>query len=182
MPGRGRRKAELRLSAAERAELIRSVRVGEGWPSYVLRCRIILASADGATDMAIAQELGISMPTVGKWRARFGASGLDGLLDAVRPGRRSLIGREERARLVALAAGDPPGPSDPGGPSGLDGSGGLPGAGGGRGGVWTLDALTRAAREAGLEIGRSQIRRVLEAEGVRWRRTAPDGGADRTAP
>lgn len=72
MPGRGRRKAELRLTAAERAELVRAVRAAESWQNYVLRCRIVLASADGATDMRIAQDLGISMPTVGKWRSRSG--------------------------------------------------------------------------------------------------------------
>lgn len=95
MPGRGRRKAELRLTAAERAELVRAVRAAESWQNYVLRCRIVLASADGATDMRIAQDLGISMPTVGKWRSRFRASGIDGLLDAARPGRGPVINRTD---------------------------------------------------------------------------------------
>jgi hypothetical protein len=36
--------------------------------------------------------------------------------------------------------------------------------------VWTLDALTAAARAAGIDIARSQVRRILLAEGVRWRR------------
>jgi transposase len=36
---------------------------------------------------------------------------------------------------------------------------------------WTLDTLTRVAREAGIEVGRSQVRRILRAEKVRWRRT-----------
>ena len=36
--------------------------------------------------------------------------------------------------------------------------------------VWTLNALTAAARAAGIDIARSQVRRILLAEGVRWRR------------
>jgi hypothetical protein len=33
-----------------------------------------------------------------------------------------------------------------------------------------LDALTQAAKEAGIPVKRSQIRRMLLREGVRWRR------------
>jgi hypothetical protein len=40
---------------------------------------------------------------------------------------------------------------------------------------WTLDALTTAARERGITIGRSQVRRILLAEGVRWRNPHPWG-------
>ncbi|GAA2362947.1 hypothetical protein GCM10010376_96890 [Streptomyces violaceusniger] len=36
---------------------------------------------------------------------------------------------------------------------------------------WTLDSLAAAARAEGIEVGRSQVRRILLAEGVRWRRT-----------
>ncbi|MEU1466448.1 helix-turn-helix domain-containing protein, partial [Streptomyces sp. NPDC005727] len=36
---------------------------------------------------------------------------------------------------------------------------------------WTLDTLAAAARDRGIEISRSQVRRILLAEGVRWRRT-----------
>jgi Winged helix-turn helix len=38
---------------------------------------------------------------------------------------------------------------------------------------WTLDALTDAVREMGIEVGRSQVRRILLREGVRWRNTRP---------
>lgn len=36
---------------------------------------------------------------------------------------------------------------------------------------WTLDALAAEAGRMGIEVGRSQVRRILLAEGVRWRRT-----------
>jgi Winged helix-turn helix len=38
---------------------------------------------------------------------------------------------------------------------------------------WTLSALAEAAREIGIEISRSQVRRILLREGVRWRNTRP---------
>ena len=134
MPGRGRPKAELTLTAAERAELLRAVRVAQAWQSYVLRCRIVLASADGATDIRIAQDLGVSIPTVGKWRARFRASGIDGLVDAARPGRRPAVSWEEDAGIAARAA-DSPGVSPA-----AEGLGVSPAAGKARpGDDWTLD-------------------------------------------
>ena len=36
---------------------------------------------------------------------------------------------------------------------------------------WSLNALARAAKEAGIRVKRSQIRRILLREGVRWRHT-----------
>ncbi|MEU1820233.1 hypothetical protein ABZ543_34400 [Streptomyces roseifaciens] len=36
---------------------------------------------------------------------------------------------------------------------------------------WTLGTLTEAARRQGIDIQRSQVRRILLAEGVRRRRT-----------
>jgi transposase len=38
---------------------------------------------------------------------------------------------------------------------------------------WTLDALAEAARGMGLRVSRSQVRRILLSEGVRWRNTRP---------
>jgi hypothetical protein len=40
---------------------------------------------------------------------------------------------------------------------------------------WTLDALTAAARERRIAVGRSQVRHILFAEGVRWRNPHPWG-------
>jgi hypothetical protein len=36
---------------------------------------------------------------------------------------------------------------------------------------WSLDALARAASAAGIPVKRSQIRRILLRERVRWRNT-----------
>jgi hypothetical protein len=38
---------------------------------------------------------------------------------------------------------------------------------------WTLDTLAEAAQQMGIEVGRSQVKHILLAEGVRWRNTRP---------
>jgi transposase len=53
-----------------------------------MRSRIVLLAADGMSDKDIAQELDTDRRVAARWRARFLAAGLDGLLqDATRPGR-----------------------------------------------------------------------------------------------
>ena len=47
----------------------------------------MLAAAAGTKNTQIAAELGVSRPMVTKWRSRFAAERLDGLLDEPRPGR-----------------------------------------------------------------------------------------------
>lgn len=51
-----------------------------------LRARIVLLCADGMSNTEIARTLRVSMPTVGKWRTRFIAHRIEGLLDEPRPG------------------------------------------------------------------------------------------------
>ena len=53
-----------------------------------LRARIVLLAADGMSDKDIAQQLDTDRRVAARWRARFLAAGVDGLLqDATRPGR-----------------------------------------------------------------------------------------------
>jgi len=53
-----------------------------------MRARILLLAAEGMSDKDIAQKLGTDRRVAARWRARFLAAGVDGLLqDATRPGR-----------------------------------------------------------------------------------------------
>ncbi|MET9041109.1 IS630 family transposase [Streptomyces mirabilis] len=86
-PRPGRRKPELVLSDAERAELTRWARRAKTAQFLALRARIVLRCADGGTNKEIAAELGVSHGTVNRWRSRFIRLRLDGLSDEPRPGR-----------------------------------------------------------------------------------------------
>jgi len=83
---RGRPKAVLTLTEVDREILGRWARRPKTAQALALRSRIILRCADGAFNMAVAQEIGVTAQTVGKWRSRFLDRGVDGLLDEPRPG------------------------------------------------------------------------------------------------
>jgi transposase len=51
-----------------------------------LRARIVLAWAQGGSNLAVAARLGVNRKTVSRWRARFLTGRLDGLSDDPRPG------------------------------------------------------------------------------------------------
>ncbi|MFD5429668.1 helix-turn-helix domain-containing protein [Streptomyces sp. NPDC127084] len=131
----------------------------------VSRARIIALSWDGLRVAAIAAELGCHAKTVRWWLHRFNDLGLEGLEDRPVSGRPRRITEAERSRIVALVRQAPSGrlTRHEDGELAADDEVGVS--------QWTLDALTEAARQAGIEVGRSQVRRILLAEGVRWRRT-----------
>jgi transposase len=83
----GRPKAELLLTGLEREELERYARRPKTAQALALRARIVLASASGVANTEVAAQLGVTVQTVGKWRARFVERRLAGLLDEPRPGQ-----------------------------------------------------------------------------------------------
>lgn len=71
----------------------------------VERARIVLAVADGAGTTGTAELVGVSRPTVIKWRDRFAAHGLAGLEDEPRSGRPKTI---DDAAILAATLDPPP--------------------------------------------------------------------------
>ena len=72
------------LSISDRQQIQQWV-AAHGTPQQVaLRCRIVLAAADGQSDVAIAQQLSVNRKTVILWRQRFAEQRLDGLWEIVR--------------------------------------------------------------------------------------------------
>ena len=62
----------------EQQEQLDSIARSDTLPcAWVLRARMILASAEGLTNKAVAQRFGVTPRTVGKWRRRFRAAGVE---------------------------------------------------------------------------------------------------------
>ena len=130
----------------------------------LLRARMVALSWDGRRVPDIAAELDCHPKTVRARLARFDAAGVDGLRDRPRAGRARRITEAERSRVIHLVATDPPGRLVQRGALGLEAADETQPA------CWTLDTLTEAAHQAGIAVARSQLRRILLAEEVRWRR------------
>jgi transposase len=139
---------------------------------WIQRAKIITLSWAGLHTTAIAAQLRCHPKTVREWLHRFNAKGLDGLGDRPIPGRPRRLTEHERGRIIALARAQPPGrprrsadgdliAADEAGPA-----------------QWTLDTLTEAAQAEGIEVHRSQVRRILSDEGVRWRHTRSWAASD----
>ena len=109
MARRGRPTVEIILSDEERSTLERWARRHSSSQTLALRCRIVLACADGSTHAEIAEDLHCNPVTVGKWRQRFAADRLDGLVDSPRPGATRRIGDDViEAVLVETLESAPP--------------------------------------------------------------------------
>jgi putative transposase len=74
------------IDAGMRAQLQTMTRSRSLPQALTQRAKIILLAADGLNNSAIAVQLGLSRPTVGKWRRRFLSQGLVGLYEEARPG------------------------------------------------------------------------------------------------
>ena len=101
--------APLAVSESEAEALRGMARAGTTEQRMAMRARIILRAAEGAANVAVADELDISIPTVLLWRRRFKERGLEGLADAPHPGRPRIHGREVRERILAATLTPPEG-------------------------------------------------------------------------
>lgn len=92
--------AEIRLEPEEREQLESLARSRTLAHSLVVRSRVVLLAASGATNLEIADRVGLSRISVGKWRRRYAEEGIGGLYDQLRPGRPRTLGDDRIAALI----------------------------------------------------------------------------------
>jgi transposase len=83
----------------ELEELARRRRTAQG---LARRARIVLLAAEGLENKEICAELDVDANTVAKWRRRYAARRMDGLMDEPRPGAPRQIDDDEIAETIRL--------------------------------------------------------------------------------
>jgi transposase len=158
---------QVRAAQDEKEERwVRKLAVSRHGPAdWIVHARIVARSWDGGRVEAIAKELGCSPQMVRRRLHRFDAEGIEGLGDRPKSGRRRRLRTCDDSKIIALVSQPPPGrlvTQRDGTMVARDEQGSA---------QWSLTALAQAAKEAGIPVKRSQIRRILLKEGVRWRQT-----------
>jgi len=93
------------IDDADRVELERLTRSSSVSAGLAQRARIVLLAGQGVANARIAVLVGVSVPTVLKWRGRFARAGVGGLGDEPRSGRPR---RVDRAKVIAATLRPPP--------------------------------------------------------------------------
>jgi transposase len=88
------------LTDDERAQLVAWSRRSKSANALAMRSRIVLAAADGLGNTAIADKLDIHVSSARKWRSRFVAERLDGLVDEPRPGRPRTVSDDQVEAVI----------------------------------------------------------------------------------
>lgn len=101
-------RAEVVLSDEGRETLERWARRPKSSQALALRCRIVLAAADGLSSLEIAERLDCHPATVSKWRGRFARRGFDGLHDEPRPGKPRSITDADVERVIVKTLEEQP--------------------------------------------------------------------------
>src|SRR5919108_3880244 len=137
---RGRPTVQIILSDEERQTLERWARRHTSSQALALRCRMVLACAEGLSNVEAGKRLGVHAATVGKWRGRFATRRLDGLVDEPRPGAPRTITDEQVEAVITKTLEETP-----------------------------TDATHWSTREMARQTGMSQttVRRIWRAFGLR---------------
>lgn len=99
---------QVELTEEDRQVLERWARRRKTSQALAQRARIVLSAAEGKTSSEIARQLGIGRDTVGRWRKRFVAGGVEALLDEPRCGAPRTIGDEDVERVVRMTLEERP--------------------------------------------------------------------------
>ena len=114
-------------------------------------------SLDNIEDERIAEELNITIRTVGKWQQRFKEKGIEGLNDAPRSGRPPDFDVKDRCEVIAIACDCPKNYGHETHES------------------WTIDLLTETVNKeiSGLKMSRSSVVRTLMGNELRPHKFRP---------
>jgi transposase len=143
-------------------KLAHSVHAPADW---IVHAKMVVGSWDGRRTRQIAADLGCHPETVRHCLHAFNERGLEGLGMKPGAGRKPRLSELERGIILGLVKLSPPGKAT----YELTGELAAPDPAGEP--EWTLDTLTAAAQQRGIQVARSQVRRIFRREGVRWRRT-----------
>jgi len=105
---RGRPTAPIVLSDEERQTLQRWAKRPTSSQALALRCRMVLACAEGLSNVQAGARLGVHEKTVGKWRGRFLQRRLEGLTDEPRPGAPRTITDEQVEQVITKTLEETP--------------------------------------------------------------------------
>lgn len=97
------------LRPEDRETLESWLRAGTCEQRFAFRARVVLLLAEeGASLVATASRMGVSIGMVRKWRERFSVSGIDGLCDAPRSGKPPTYDATTEQRILDKLDEDPP--------------------------------------------------------------------------
>jgi transposase len=131
----------LSVSGEDRVELESWVRARTIDARYAQRARIVLLAADGESNRAIGDAVGMHYNQVAVWRRRYVEFGVEGLDDEARPGRPPVYDHDDVILLVKTVTEPPPDPAT----------------------RWTMDLLAARMAEHGVPISASQAWRICKA-------------------
>ncbi len=153
------------LDETEARQVHKLARSAHAPADWIFHAKLVVRSWDGRRTRQIAEELDCNPQTVRERLHAFNDRGLDGLGMKPGSGRKPRLTHLERSTILALVKLPPPGKPT----YELTGELAVPDPKAEP--EWTLDTLTAAARQRGIQVARSQVRRIFRQEGIRWRRT-----------
>jgi transposase len=105
---RGPKLVPIVLTMEENDRLVEWTRRHKTSQALAMRARVVLGCQQDRSNREIGQQLRVTPQTVGKWRGRFVAQRLDGLLDEPRPGAPRTIGDVVVEQVIAKTLHEKP--------------------------------------------------------------------------